>query len=299
MVTVAAGDRLVLRTAAGTRLAVRALHATELVGSWRLRVLAPAGRVAAVAGVLELAAPAGGTVRLPARLAIAEGALVLEAGRAGEPTGTFTPVEGQQRRDDVRGEVHLPVRVAAVDGRAEQALRGAVLVGHTLDVSAGGARLALRGTATPPEPGARLYVEVELPDGDLAPAVVAVVAGENSGRRRGGGRPRAVRRPRPARPRTPRQAGVRGRTPSACAATADRAGPSGAVTGHGAPVARGRSAASVASVRACAPVRPSRGRRSRPPEAPRAASARIGTMPGSTSSRPVKNRASSSLLRGT
>ncbi len=181
MVTVAAGDRLVLRTAAGARLAVRALHATELVGPWRVRVLAPAGRVAAVAGVLELAAPAGGTVRLPARLAIAEGALVLEAGRAGEPTGTFTPVEGQQRRDDVRGEVHLPVRVAALDGRAEQALRGSVLVGHTLDVSAGGARLALRGTATPPEPGARLYVEVELPDGDLAPAVVAVVAGENGG----------------------------------------------------------------------------------------------------------------------
>jgi PilZ domain len=178
MVTVAAGDRLVLRTPAGSRLAVRALHATELVGPWQVRVLAPAGRVAAVAGVLELAGPAGGTVRLPARLAIADGALVLEAGHADEPTGTFTPLEGQQRRDDVRGEVHLPVRVAALDGRAEQALRGCVLTGHTLDVSAGGARVALHGASRVPAPGARLYVEVELPDGELAPAVVAVVAGD-------------------------------------------------------------------------------------------------------------------------
>jgi hypothetical protein len=151
-----------------------------------MRVLAPAGRVAAIAGVLELAGPAGGTVRLPARLAIADGALVLEAGHAGEPTGTFTTVEGQQRRDDVRGEVHLPVRVAALDGRAEHALRGSVLTGHTLDVSAGGARLALQGPARAPEPGARLYVEVELPDGELAPAVVAVVAGADGEAAAGG-----------------------------------------------------------------------------------------------------------------
>lgn len=176
MVTVAAGDRLVLRTSAGGTLAVRALHATELVGPWQVRVLAPVGRVAAVTGVLELAGPAGGTVRLPARLAVADGALVLEAGCAGEPTGTLTALEGRQRRDDVRGEVHLPVRVAALDARAEEALRGVVAGGHTLDVSAGGARIGLSGPARPPAPGARLYLEVELPDGELAPAVVAVVA---------------------------------------------------------------------------------------------------------------------------
>src|SRR4051812_49954860 len=96
MVTVAAGDRLVLRTAAGTRLAVRALHATELVGPWRVRVLAPAGRVAAVAGGLELAGAAGGTVPLPARLALADGALGLEAGGARRPAGALSPVAGEE-----------------------------------------------------------------------------------------------------------------------------------------------------------------------------------------------------------
>ena len=174
MVAVAAGDRLVLRTEGGL-LAVRALQRAELVGPWRVLVLAPVGRATAVTGVLEIAAEGSGTVRLPARLALAEGSLVLEAGQAGRPTGTYAPADVGQRRDDVRGEVHLPVRVAALDGRAEQALGGVVLTGHTLDVSAGGARLGLPGLRRAPLVGARLYVEVELPDGELAPAVVRVV----------------------------------------------------------------------------------------------------------------------------
>ena len=77
--------------------------------------------------------------------------------------------------------MHLPVRVAALDGRAEQALHGLVLTGHTLDVSAGGARLALPGLTRAPVVGARLYVEIELPDAELAPAVVTVVAGDGAG----------------------------------------------------------------------------------------------------------------------
>ena len=271
MVTVAAGDRLVLRTAAGTRLAVRALHATELVGSWRVRVLAPAGRVAAVAGVLELAAPAGGPSGCPPASPSPRARSCSRPARAGEPTGTFTPVEGQQRRDDVRGEVHLPVRVAALDGRAEQALRGSVLVGHTLDVSAGGARLALRGTATPPEPGARLYVEVELPDGDLAPAVVAVVAGDSGG---GAGRwPSTCGSSTSPRSTANASSGWCSRPNAACLRS-DR--------GSGRLVRRRDRARRLRSLGAArpprplrsgfAPARPSRGRRSRPPEAPRGAS---------------------------
>ncbi len=174
MVAVSSGDRVVLRTTDG-HVALRVLRAAELVGAWRVHVLAPAGRAGRVAGVLELAGPAGGTVRLPARLAIAEDGLVLEAGRAGEPTGTLADPEQGQRRQDVRGELHLPVRVAALDGRGERALRGAVLGGHTLDVSAGGARLDLPGLGTPPGAGARLYVELTLPDEALAPAVAEVV----------------------------------------------------------------------------------------------------------------------------
>lgn len=174
MVAVAAGDRVVLRTSDG-QVALRVLRHVDLVGAWRVHVLAPVGRAARVAGVLELAGPAGGTVRLPARLALADDGLVLEAGRAGEPTGTLADPQEGQRRLDVRGELHLPVRAAALDGRGEQALQGGVLAGHTLDVSAGGARLDLPGLRTPPEPGARLYLELTLPGEALAPAVVEVV----------------------------------------------------------------------------------------------------------------------------
>jgi hypothetical protein len=174
VVAVSAGDRVVLRTDDG-HVALRVLRSAELVGAWRLQVLAPAGRPGRVAGMLELAGPTGGILRLPARLALAEDGLVLEAGRADEPTGTLADPEQGQRRQDVRGELHLPVRVAALDGRGEQALHGAVLAGHTLDVSAGGARFELAGLRTPPEPGSRLYAELTLPGEALAPAVVEVV----------------------------------------------------------------------------------------------------------------------------
>jgi hypothetical protein len=174
LVAVSPGDRVVLRTTDG-HVALRVLRTADLVGAWRLHVLAPAGRAGRVAGVLELAGPAGGTVRLPARLAIAEDGLVLEAGQAGEPTGTLADPEQGQRRLDVRGELHLPVRVAALDGLGEQALRGKVLAGHTVDVSAGGARLDLPGLRTRAAEGARLYVELTLPDEAVAPAVVDVV----------------------------------------------------------------------------------------------------------------------------
>lgn len=174
MVAVAAGDRIVLRTSDG-QLALRVLRPADLVGAWQVRVLAPVGRARRVAGVLELAGPRGGTVRLPARLALGDEGLVLEAGRAGEPTGTLADPDEGQRREDVRGELHLPVRVAALDGAGERSLAGRVVVGHTLDVSAGGARLDLSGLPVPPPPGARLYVELTLPGDGLAPAVVEVV----------------------------------------------------------------------------------------------------------------------------
>jgi hypothetical protein len=182
MPAVEPGDRLILRTDAGS-LALRALQAVDLVGPWRVPVLAAVGRDRPSTGILEVAATSGGTVRLPARLRLVDGVLTLEAGHADAPTGTFTALDGEQRRDDVRGEVHLPVRLTGLDVRAELALRGAVVTGHTLDVSAGGARLVLPGLAEVPAAGSRLFVEVELPEGTLAPAVVAVVD--------------AVRQPRP------------------------------------------------------------------------------------------------------
>jgi hypothetical protein len=180
MVAVGPGDRVVLRTDDGY-VTLRVLRGGELVGPWCFDVLAPVGRARPTAGVLELTDPRGGVVRLPARLALVDGALVLQAGRVEAPTGTALSETGEQRRDDVRAELHLPVRVAALDGRGEEALRGAVLAGHTLDVSAGGARLDLPDLERPLRAGCRLYVEAELPDGELAPSVVTVVRHEQAG----------------------------------------------------------------------------------------------------------------------
>ena len=180
MVAVAPGDRVVLRTDDGY-VALRVLRGAELVGSWQVNVLALVGRARDAAGALELARDGGGVVRLPARLGLVDGSLVLQAGHACAPTGRLVSDDGEQRRDDVRGELHLPVRVAALDAPAEQAFRGRVVAGHTLDVSAGGARLDLPGLATPLGEGVRLYLEGELPGGELAPAVVSVVRHEPTG----------------------------------------------------------------------------------------------------------------------
>ena len=181
MVAVAPGERVVLRTDDGY-VALRVLRAAELVGPWQIHVLALVGRAPSVTGSLELARDGGGVVALPARLGVVDGALVLQAGHASTPTGALVSDDGEQRREDVRGELHLPVRAAALDGPAEEAFRGRpVVVGHTLDVSAGGARLDLPGLATALGQGCRLYLEGELPGGELAPAVVSVVRHEPSG----------------------------------------------------------------------------------------------------------------------
>jgi hypothetical protein len=180
MVAVASGDRVVLRTDDGY-VALRVLRGAELVGSWQVHVLALVGRDRGAAGTLELARDGGGVVRLPARLGVVDGALVLQSGHAQAPTGPLVSDDGEQRRDDVRGELHLPVRAAALDGQAEHAFGGRVVLGHTLDVSAGGARLDLPGLAATLDEGCRLYLEGELPDGQLAPAVVSVVCHEPGG----------------------------------------------------------------------------------------------------------------------
>jgi PilZ domain len=174
MVAVAPGDRVVLRTDEGY-VALRVLRGAELVGAWRLDVLALVGQVRPLSGVLELPTVGGPVVRLPARLAVVDGAVVLQAGRSDTPNGAAPSGDVPQRRVDVRAEVHLPVRAAAVDRRGEEVLRGGVLAGHTLDVSAGGARLDLPGLQDRLGDGCRLYTEIELPGGPLAPAVVAVV----------------------------------------------------------------------------------------------------------------------------
>jgi hypothetical protein len=170
MITVTAGDRLVVTTDEGP-VAVRVLRDADLVGPWRVDVLAPLGHARPRGGVLEIAHD-GEVHRLPVRLALVDGALVLCAGRGPVPPAAPPP---EQRREDVRGELHLPVRSTALDAGAEAAFAGGVVNGHTVDVSGGGARLDLRGLRRAVPAGARFYAEFELPGGALAPVVLGTV----------------------------------------------------------------------------------------------------------------------------
>src|SRR4051812_34156824 len=169
MITVTAGDRFVLTTDEGA-IVVRVLRDTELVGPWRVNVLAPLEHARPLTGVLEVTGDGGEVHNLPARLALVDGVLVLCAGR-----GLAEPAPPAQRREDVRAEVHLPVRSTALDATTEAAFAGGVATGHAVDVSAGGARLDLGGLRRAVPTGARIFAEFELPGGDVAPAVLAVV----------------------------------------------------------------------------------------------------------------------------
>ncbi len=209
MAAVAAGSRL---RVLGTRsaLTVRSLRTTELDGGWLMPVL---GDVAALetAGVTarpahEAGRPDGadepgddqsglstltatvefptdaGLLRLDAEIVCGEGIFLLRA------PGLRTADLSDQRREDVRGLVHLPIRgtvLSRAAGRAEAQAEAAAapqadepvsaeLSGVTESVSAGGfsADLELSGWVTP---GCRIYVELSLPNGEIAPAVLSVL----------------------------------------------------------------------------------------------------------------------------
>jgi PilZ domain len=180
MVAVRAGDRVVLRTDDGY-VTLRALRAQELVGPWRLPVLVLLAQWRPTTGTLELARDGGGVIRLPARIALVDGALTLLAGHGAPAPPPESLLSGEQRRGNVRGELHLPLRATAVDARGDDVLHGGVLGGHTLDVSAGGARVDLPDLGCRLPNGVRLYLEIEMPGGQLAPVVVTVVRSEGGG----------------------------------------------------------------------------------------------------------------------
>jgi hypothetical protein len=167
MVSVTPGARMVLRGGAGD-VALRVLGEAELVGQWEVPVLASVASLREGAGVVELATP-GGLLTLQAHLAVQDGRLALRAGPASE--GTF-----RQRREDVRAGLELPLRGAAVDAAGQQVLDRPLVEGATTTVSGGGVSLVLDGDLRLPPPGTPLYLEFQLPDGDLVPAVVSVVA---------------------------------------------------------------------------------------------------------------------------
>lgn len=166
MATVALGSRLVLHTADGA-VALRALRDVVLTGSWTLPVLAPLRALQGGDGVLEVATGTG-LFSAPAHLCVTEGTLELRPGSSRVPALL-------QRRDDVRGRLALPLRAAAADGAAEQALGDTILEGVTLDVSAGGLCVDIHPRSVPTPRGSRLYLELTLPDGALVPSVVSVM----------------------------------------------------------------------------------------------------------------------------
>lgn len=173
MASVQAGSRMILRTPTGA-VTLRALETVELGQDWSLPVLAPIKALTDNVGVLEVPG-VDGVLAAQAYLVMTDGRLEL---RPGSPGPEAQPVL-QQRRGDVRGAVELPVRGAALDAvdapaTQDDARTEVQLEGATLSVSAGGILAELADGAIAPT-GARLYLELELPDGVLVPCVVSVV----------------------------------------------------------------------------------------------------------------------------
>jgi hypothetical protein len=189
MSTVAAGSKLLVQ---GTQAPVvlRTLRPARLEGGWAVAVL---GDVAAVqaAGLtgrtVAVEFPTeNGPVRLDAEVVHADGNFLLRA------PGLQPAAIVEQRRENVRALVRLPLRgtvLAATALTRFQAAEqiadgvggelGGILAGSTETVSGGGISLELPGAAGVLT-GTRIYIEIGMPGGDLAPAVLSVLERDGS-----------------------------------------------------------------------------------------------------------------------
>jgi hypothetical protein len=184
MASVAAGSKLLVH---GDRspLTLRSLRVVELDGGWSVPVLGDVAALQAAGlttGTAVVEFPTDqGPVRLHAELVQADGRFVLRA------AGLRVAALVEQRRENVRGVVQLPLRgsvlVTASTSTRSQARSGAGdeedgvrvdLEGITETVSGGGISAELTG-ASGVDPGAKIYVELAMPGGDLAPAVMTVL----------------------------------------------------------------------------------------------------------------------------
>jgi hypothetical protein len=183
MTSVAAGSRLLMH---GTRspVVLRSLRDVQLEGGWSVAVLGDLAALQA-AGVTGRSAlvefpTENGPLRLDAEVVQADNGFVLRA------PGLQPAAIVEQRRENVRAPVRLPLR-GTVLAPASTATRsqacediaagtdgGALLTGTTATVSGGGISLELRGIAGL-DAGTTIYVELGLPGGDLAPAVLTVL----------------------------------------------------------------------------------------------------------------------------
>jgi hypothetical protein len=192
MTVVAAGSRVLLRTAKGVRV-LRTLRDVAVDpdsgASWFLPVVADVDALALGPGTADLPTP-DGVLQVQVTL---EG----QGGRLG--LRPVAPPDGPllQRRGDVRSGVSVPVRGTLLpDGPltsrpaplSGDGARRADLQGVTIDASGGGIAATVAGRLLdavvadgapgghrPLGPGTRLYVEFDLPDGRGPVAAVAVV----------------------------------------------------------------------------------------------------------------------------
>jgi hypothetical protein len=188
MASVAAGSRLVIH---GGRALVtlRSLRAVDLEGGWCVPVMADLA-VLQAAGLTDRFADVEfpsehGPIRLDAELIQTDDSFVLRA------PGIRAAAIVEQRRENVRGLVNLPLRgtVLAAPGAATrseasqetgpQTGTGVDLQGVTRTVSGGGISAELTLAAWV-DAGSKIYVEIEMPNGDLAPAVMSVLEHEGA-----------------------------------------------------------------------------------------------------------------------
>jgi hypothetical protein len=181
MTTVAAGSRLLVHGGQAP-VTLRALRAVDLAGGWAVTVLGDlaslqAAELTGQTMAVDFPTP-NGLLRLDAEIVQAEGGFLLRAPRMRAAAIV------EQRRENVRALVRLPLRgtvlaTASTRSQASEAIAasgddGLVLAGSTETVSGGGVSLGLQG-AGGVAAGATIYVELGMPGGDLAPAVLSVL----------------------------------------------------------------------------------------------------------------------------
>jgi hypothetical protein len=173
MPTVAAGTRLMLHTPTGL-VGMRCLRPTDLVGAWAIPVMASATALVEGHGLVELTTSEG-VVRVHAQLVQGPGSLLLCPGDGGG-----RPVL-QQRRNDVRAALSLPVRGVFLEpGLIPQEL-DAQFSASTDNLSGGGLAAVLPDGFEVGGRGERVFLEMTLDAGRVVPLVLRVV--DRQGRR--------------------------------------------------------------------------------------------------------------------
>ena len=173
MPTVPAGTRLVLHTASGL-IGMRSLRQVELLGDWAIPVMAPATALIEGSGQVELTT-SDGVLLVKAQLIQGPDSLLL---CPGDGRGRLIL---QQRRNDVRACVELPVRGVFLDPGAIPAELEAQFSASTGNLSGGGLAAAILADVKHPggrlRPGGdRIFVELALEESRVVPAVLRVVA---------------------------------------------------------------------------------------------------------------------------